>query len=155
MLQLYWVIFNKMQSAVRTLMEATVETASTPATRLARRRSVRQPSPPPRWRTALLLLQSKLNTRRTWVAVMFALGTVDVVLNIVNFIQMSSDDLNYGLVIGPPSRELWISMCVFTVFGTLLYIPETINTFSALYRYRPITIRAIRLYNCINSYFTN
>jgi len=67
---------------------------------------------------------------------MFVLGTLDVVLNLVNFVQMSSDELNYVLVIGPPTQGQWTSLCVFTVLGTLLYIPESINTFSVLYRWR-------------------
>jgi len=71
---------------------------------------------------------------RTWVVTMFMLGSLDVMLNLVNFVQLSSDELNYGLVIGPPTQEVWTSLCVFTVFGTLLYIPESINTFSVLYR---------------------
>jgi len=65
---------------------------------------------------------------------MFTLGTLDVILNLVNFVQMSSDELNYGLVIGPPTQQLWTVLCLFTVIGTLLYIPESINTFSVLYR---------------------
>ena len=81
-------------------------------------------------------MAAKLRTRRTWVAVMFVLGTLDVVLNLVNFVQMSSDELNYVLVIGPPTQGQWTSLCVFTVLGTLLYIPESINTFSVLYRWR-------------------
>ena len=71
---------------------------------------------------------------------MFILGTLDVILNLVNFVYLSSDELNYGLVIGPPTRNLWTSLCVFTVFGTLLYIPETINTFSVLYRLRALMV---------------
>lgn len=125
---------SKMQSAVRSMIEATIETAYTPASTRLRRKSVKPPPAPPRWRTLLTVIYSKLRTKRSWVAVMFVLGTVDMALNLVNFIQTSSPDLSYGLVIGPPTRDLWISMCVFTVFGTLLYIPETINTFSALYR---------------------
>ena len=117
------------------MIEATIDTAATPTRRPgARRRSVKPPAPPSRWRAALSAIYAKLRTRRSWVAAMFILGTVDVILNLVNFVQMSSPDLNYGLVIGPPTRDLWICMCVFTVLGTLLYIPETINTFSALYR---------------------
>ena len=37
---------------------------------------------------------------------MFVLGTLDVVLNLVNFVHLSSDELNYGLVIGPPTKDL-------------------------------------------------
>ena len=92
------------------------------------------PPPVPRWKIVLNRTLARLRTRRTWVAVMFALGTADTILNIVNFVQLTGDDLSYGLVIGPPTQELWNVLCVFTVFGTLLYIPETINTFSALYR---------------------
>ena len=65
---------------------------------------------------------------------MFVLGTLDVILNLVNFVQLSSDELHYGLVIGAPMQDQWTALCVFTVFGTLLYIPESINTFSVLYR---------------------
>jgi len=74
---------------------------------------------------------------------MFALGTLDVVMNLVNFVHLSSDELNYGLVIGPPTQDLWTSLCVFTVFGTLLYIPESINTFSVLYRFDVLDIFAL------------
>ena len=127
-----------MQSAVKQLMEATLDTAAaTPASRpgvVVRRRRPTVPPPPPRWRVLLTQLQAKLRTRRTWVTAMFVLGSLDVVLNLVNFVQLSSDELNYGLVIGPPTKDLWTSLCVFTVFGTLLYIPESINTFSVLYR---------------------
>jgi len=128
----------RMQSAVKQLMQATVDTAAaTPASRpgaAVRRRRQSAPPPPPRWRVIANELLAKLRTRRTWVAIMFILGTLDVVMNLVNFVQLSSDELNYGLVIGPPTKDLWTSLCVFTVFGTLLYIPETINTFSVLYR---------------------
>jgi len=41
---------------------------------------------------------------------MFILGTLDVILNLVNFVYLSSDELNYGLVIGPPTRNLWTSL---------------------------------------------
>jgi len=126
-----------MQSAVKQLMQATVDTtAATPASRpgaaVRRRRSA--PPPPPRWRVLANELLAKLRTRRTWVVTMFILGTLDVVMNLVNFVYLSSDELNYGLVIGPPTQDLWTSLCVFTVIGTLLYIPESINTFSVLYR---------------------
>ena len=102
-----------------------------------RRRRQSAAPPPPRWRVIANELLAKLRTRRTWVVTMFILGTLDVILNLVNFVQMSSDELNYGLVIGPPTQELWTAMCVFTVLGTLLYIPESINTFSVLYRSSP------------------
>ena len=92
------------------------------------------PAPADTWSNALVELVQLVRTRRSWVAAMFLIGTADMVVNIVNLVQMSSDELNYGLVIGPPTFGLWISLCVFTVFGTLFYIPETINTFSALYR---------------------
>ena len=36
-------------------------------------------------------------------------------------------------IAGAPTRPLWISLCVFTVVGTLLYLLETVNTFSAAY----------------------
>ena len=135
-----WLLTNIaiMQSAVKQLMEATVNTAvATPASRpgaAVRRRRQSAPPPPARWRVVANEVLAKLRTRRTWVATMFVLGTLDVTLNLVNFVQLSSDELNYGLVIGPPSQDLWTSLCVFTVFGTLLYIPESINTFSVLYR---------------------
>jgi len=96
------------QSALGQLMAATVETAATPtASRRAGPRRLRPqvaPPPPPRWRVALTRVLAKLRTRRSWVAVMFVIGTVDVVLNLVNYVQLSADELNYGLVIGPPTH---------------------------------------------------
>jgi len=127
-----------MQSTIKHLMEATVNTAAaTPASRpgaAVRRRRQSAPPPPPRWKVIANEVVAKLRNQRTWVATMFCLGTLDVILNLVNFVQLSSDELNYGLVIGPPTQNLWTALCVFTVLGTLLYIPESINTFSVLYR---------------------
>jgi hypothetical protein len=134
------------------LMEATVETASTPTRKPGGRRRSTRP-PPPRWRRAATELMAKLRTRRSWVAAMFILGTTDVILNIVNFVHLSSDELNYGLVIGPLTRDLWICMCVFTVIGTLLYIPESINTFSALYRFeRTVTTIITNTQHCVHTH---
>lgn len=65
---------------------------------------------------------------------MVVFGTADMLLNLVNLFQMSSDDLNYVLVIGPPTYDLWMCLLFFTIAGTLLYFPETINTVSAMYR---------------------
>src|SRR6218665_496692 len=87
----------------------------------------------PRWRECLSGIVSKLHKRRSWVVVMFLLGTADMMMNLTNFVQLSDEGLSYGLVIGPPSGDVWISMCVFTIAGTLLYFPKTINTFSGLH----------------------
>lgn len=87
----------------------------------------------PNWRKTVKRLATKLNSRRSWIAGMFLLGTADAMLNLTNFVYLSDDRLNYGLVIGPPSRDLWISMCLFTIVGTLFYFPETANTFSTIY----------------------
>ena len=99
----------------------------------------------PRWRACLSGIISKFHNRRSWVVVMFLLGTADMLMNLTNFVVLSDEGLSYGLVIGPPSRDLWISMCVFTIVGTLLYFPETVNTFSALYTTDGDTVLPIHL----------
>jgi hypothetical protein len=89
---------------------------------------------PETWTGIFLELLYQLRTRRSWVIAMVIVGTTDMLFNLANLVQLSADDLNYVLVIGPPPQDFWISLCFFTIVGTILYIPETINTISALYR---------------------
>lgn len=70
---------------------------------------------------------------KTWVGCMIGMSTLDIFLNLANFVRMSDDDLNYGLVIGPPSRVLWYTLLIFTCISWLLYVPETLNSLSVLY----------------------
>ena len=49
------------------------------------------------------LIIELLDGCRSWIVVMAALGTVDMLLNLINFIQMSDPRLQYGLVIGESS----------------------------------------------------
>ncbi len=66
---------------------------------------------------------------------MFLLGTGDMLANLYNLHQLSNfDGMLRGLVIGPPTQLLWILLLAFTCVGTALYIPETVNTLSALVR---------------------
>ena len=88
----------------------------------------------------------RLKSKRSWVAVMLVLGTADMLLNLVNLSQMTtSDRLKKGLIIGPPSWQLWFILCLFTVAGTLLFFPETVNTLSALFRPDGDTVVPIHL----------
>ena len=73
--------------------------------------ATRQPNPET-WTGVFLELLYQFRTRRSWVAAMVVVGTADMLLNVVNLVQMSSDDLNYVLVIGPPPRDLFMVQCV-------------------------------------------
>ena len=100
------------------------------------------------WTGVFLELLYQLRTRRSWVVAMLIVGTMDMLFNVANLVQMSADDLNYVLVIGPPPRDFWICLCFFTIVGTVLYIPETINTVSALYRWAMFSApSALRCYH--------
>lgn len=79
---------------------------------------------------SLAWLRVKLKTRVTWVVIMLFLGTADVMLNWINFANLMAEDQAHGLIIGPPPPIMWISLLVFTIIGTVLYIPETLNTLS-------------------------
>ena len=88
----------------------------------------------------------RLKSNRSWVAAMLVLGTADMLLNLVNFSQMTtSERLKKGMIIGPPSWQLWFILCLFTVAGTLLFFPETVNTLSALFRPDGDTVVPIHL----------
>ena len=70
-----------------------------------------------------------------------------MLVNLVNLSQMTTSDLRLkkGLIIGPPSWQLWFILCLFTVAGTLLFFPETVNTLSALFRPDGDTVVPIHL----------
>lgn len=87
---------------------------------------------PPRWLRRLMSLTSRLMTKRTWVATMFLLGTFDLILCIFYLVRISDNEFIYSLIIGPPPTHQWAPLCFFTVLRTLLYFPETANTFSAM-----------------------
>lgn len=89
-------------------------------------------SVPPRWLRRLMALASRLMTKRTWVATMFLLGTFDMMLCIFYLVRTSEHEFVYSLVVGPPPTHQWAPLFFFTVLRTLLYFPETANTFSAL-----------------------
>jgi hypothetical protein len=61
---------------------------------------------------------------------MCALGSLNVLAAWLNYVELSSEKLRYGLVIGPPTFLMWLMLLLFTVVHTVLYIPETLNTFS-------------------------
>lgn len=137
---------SKRKTEARPLMEIVVEMATEDS--IAKRQKSIAPTLAPlqlqpendqvpeseTWKSAFLEVLNMFRTKRSLVGVMFVLGTLDMLLNLVNLVQLSSDDLNYVLVIGPPTRDQWICLCFFTIVGTLLYFPETMNTFSAMYR---------------------
>ena len=70
---------------------------------------------------------------RLWTFSMFLLGTLDVLINWLNFYEMNSAGVSNGLVIGPPTHPQWMALLVFCIIGTVLYIPESLNTFSSLW----------------------
>ena len=78
-------------------------------------------------------VETKLKTRVTWVVVMVILGTADVILNWLNFVDLLDEKQSHGLIIGPPTPALWICLLGFTIVGSVLYIPETFNTFSVFF----------------------
>ena len=87
-----------------------------------------------RYRRSLKVITSRVvQADKTWVGCMIAMSTIDIFINLANFVQMSDDNLNYGLVIGPPSRVLWYTLLVFTCVSWLLFVPETLNSLSVLY----------------------
>ena len=70
---------------------------------------------------------------KTWIGFMVGMSTIDVILNLTNFVMMSKENLNFGLVIGPPSKELWYVLLAFTILSWLLYVPESMNTIFVLF----------------------
>ena len=78
-------------------------------------------------------IRAKLRTRLSWATGMFILGTTDMLVNLLNCLDLTRADLARGLMMGPPTLALWVSLCVFTGVGTIIYIPETINTFSVFF----------------------
>ena len=54
-------------------------------------------------------------------------------INWVNFADLTSEELKRGLVIGPVPKFMWIILLVFTVVGTVLFVPETLNTLSVFF----------------------
>ena len=99
-----------------------------------------------RYRNSIKKITSKVvKADKTWVGCMIGMSTIDILLNLANFVQMSDSDLEYGLVIGPPSRVLWYTLLTFTCMSWLLFVPETLNSLSVLYSparetYFPIAI---------------
>ncbi len=77
-------------------------------------------------------LRKKVQTRLSWMIGMLILGTADVLANWLNWADLSSEELEHGLVVGPPPKVTWVLLLVFTVISTILYIPETLNTLSVL-----------------------
>lgn len=64
---------------------------------------------------------------------MFAMGTTDVFVNWVNFLELNLLDHSRGLVLGPIPQFLWITLLVFTIVGSVFYVLESINTFSIFF----------------------
>ena len=64
---------------------------------------------------------------------MFLLGTADVFVNWLNLLNLTHEDRQRGLIVGPIPDFLWIMLLVFTLISTVLYFPEAANTFSALF----------------------
>jgi len=126
-------IVVQMASAEAASKQKSQQVSALPAT--PRKATKRRKPPPETWTGVCIELLYPLGPRSSWVAAMLVVGTADMLFNVTNLVQMSSVDLNYVLVIGPPTRDMWISLCFFTVVGTVLYIPETINTVSAIRRY--------------------
>jgi len=65
-----------------------------------------------------------------WVTLMASLGTLDCGVNWLNFIQLTHSDRTRGLITGPVPEFLWIMLLIFTLIGSVLYVLETINTFT-------------------------
>lgn len=85
-------------------------------------------------RNSLSKIKRKVvQTDKTWVGFMVSMSTIDVILNLTNFVMMSKENLNFGLVIGPPSKELWYILLAFTILSWLLYVPESMNTLFVLF----------------------
>ncbi|ESN93527.1 hypothetical protein HELRODRAFT_194052 [Helobdella robusta] len=87
-----------------------------------------------RYRRSVKLITGKIvKADKTWVGVMITLGTIDMVLNVANFAQLTDSNLQYCLVIGPPRTFLWQLLLAFTVVSWFLYVFESLNSFSLLY----------------------
>ena len=63
---------------------------------------------------------------------MFAFSTIDVALDWLNYENLISEEYNYGLVSGPPSKIQKHSLLTFCIVGTIIYVIEIINMLSML-----------------------
>ena len=61
---------------------------------------------------------------------MFLMGSTDCFVNWINLMEMSDERNFRGLIMGPIPRFLWIMLLVFTLIGSVLYVLESINTFT-------------------------
>ena len=97
--------------------------------------------------TCLSYLFFKLRTRVTWALIMLFLGTVYMLVNVLNFLDLYKEDLHYVLVMGPPPKLHLILLFVATIIGSIFYFPETFNTISVFFRKKgpllPITVEML------------
>ena len=77
--------------------------------------------------------RAKVRTRLSWVVVLFSLRTGDILVQWLNFSDLSSEELERGLIIGAPPFYLWILLLIFTIVATITYVLECLNTFSVFF----------------------
>lgn len=87
----------------------------------------------PGWIQRLTTIASrKTMSKRAWAAALFLLGTLDLAASVFHLVRTSDGEQAFSLIVGPPPIQFWAALCLFTAVRAALYLPETINTLSAL-----------------------